>query len=170
MNERERLNELVSAYGGMTDQALSLDEAGACAFRYGEAGDLAHVQLLEDSGCAVLWATIGFLAPDRNAPLRVVRLLQMQDLGCEADGFTLGAEPGTGRVVIAAHRAVSDIADAASLAGWADALVAAVEAVRGSLREDFPVEMDDFDLSEVDLGDEGEDDLDETDDDSGEEA
>jgi len=170
MNERERLDELVAAYGGMTDQTLSLDAAGACAFRYGDVGDLAHVELLEESGCVVLWATVGFLAPDRNAPLRVVRLLQMQDLGCEADGFTLGAEPGTGRIVIAARRAVADIPDAAALAGWVDGLVAAVGAVRGSIREDFPVEMEDFELSELDLGDEGEDDLDEAEVDSGEEA
>jgi len=168
MNERERLDELVAAYGEMTGQALSPDAAGACVFRYGESGDSAHFEFLADSGCVVLWATVGFLAPDRNAPLRVVRLLQMQDLGGEADGFTLGAEPGKGRVVIAARRAVADIADATSLAGWVDGLVAAVEAVRDSLREDFPVEMEDFDLSAVDLGDE--DDLDEAEDDGGREV
>jgi len=157
VSARERLSELVVRFGEISDQSLSLDDAGACAFRFGENGDLGHFQLLEDSATVILWATVGFLPPDSLAPLRVVRLLQFQDLGQDADGFTLGSEPGTGRVVIAARRAVEEIEDSSVLAGWTDRLTKAVRSVRTSLVDDFPMQPEDFRPLEVDLDDDGED-------------
>lgn len=157
MNARERMNELLERFGEMNDQKLSLDDAGACAYRFGEAADLGHFEFLEESGCVLLWATVGFLPPDRHSPFRVVRLLQLQDLGQGADGFTLGAEAKNGRVVIAARRAVDEIEDSAVLAGWADSLAEAVRAVREEMVDAFPVEQDDFSVITTDLDDEGED-------------
>lgn len=157
MSARERLSELVIRFGEIGDQSLVLDEAGACAFRFGENGDLGHFQLLADSEAVVLWATVGFLPPDNLSPLRIVRLLQFQDLGQDAEGFTLGSEPGTGRVIIAARRTVEEIEDSSVLAGWVDRLTTAVRSVRTSLVDDFPMQPEDFFPLEVDLEDEGED-------------
>jgi len=156
MSARERLSELVVRFGEISDQSLSLDDAGSCAFHFGENGDLGHFQLLEDSETVILWATVGFLPPDTLAPLRDVRLLQLQDLGEDADGFTLGSEPGTGRVVIAVRRPVEEIEDSSVLAVWSDHLTKAVRSVRTSMVDYLPMQQD-FRPLEVDLGDEGED-------------
>lgn len=157
MNEREQCDELLRRFGGLCDQQLSLGELNDCSFRFGETNELGHFQYLERSAQLVLWATVGFLPPDRFAPLRMARLMQMQDLGGDSGGFTLGTEPETGRVVAVARRAPAEL-DSASLAGWVDELDKALGRIRQALAEEFPVEIGDFDLLAVGLGDENESD------------
>lgn len=156
MSGRETFDRLVREFGQDRSQELALDELDACAFRFGDTAEIGHFQFLPKSDNVVLWATVGFLPPDAWAPLRVVRLLQMQDFGAQTHGFVLGAEKGTGRLVAFSRRALSELDGVGALAGWSDLLEAAVKDVRQAMVDEFPVETDDFNISEVELGDEGE--------------
>jgi len=155
----DRFEELVKTFGERIEQSLEVKGGTSAVFRFGEQEDLGHLQYLPQSENIVIWATVGFLPPDGLAPMRAVRILQFLDLVPEIHGFTLGAEPGTGRLVASARRTREELEDVAVLVTLVDELAEVVRTVRTELADALPVEFEDFDAAEVDLGDEGEDSL-----------
>lgn len=132
------LLEEVNAASGL---ALELDDANGCTFPYN--GTAFNVTVLPESGYALLYASLGDLGDDVNAPGRAAWLLEANDAFLGSGGFTLALDEKTNRVFAIDRRLVSDLDGADTFAGWLEMLDTCVGDIRRAVEVKFPYVDDD---------------------------
>lgn len=93
---------------------------------------------LPESEQVVVWATLGFLADDANAPLRVRLLMQWNDDPQVTNGFTFGLDGRDGRVLVHDRRSVRFLDNVDKLAAWLEILVDLIVKTRDRLDSEAP--------------------------------
>ena len=136
MDAFDDFRRALAKLGEKTGLSLSAEE-NHCSFTVDESVDV-NLEFLEESVSAVLWAAVGVLPNDGRAGERAMRLLEMNEPGGEARGFTLAMDED-GRVLVAhARRDVEEGISANILAAWIDDLVTLVENIREEFAERYP--------------------------------
>lgn len=101
---------------------------------------IVNIHYLDQSDTVLLWSPVGGFggtdAPDAGA--KALALLRLGDLGGPSAGFTLALDADADAVIALDRRGAQVVASADALAGWIEALVRAVRAVREHFAVNFP--------------------------------
>lgn len=101
---------------------------------------IVNIHYLDRSDTVLLWSPVGGFggtdAPDAGA--KALALLRLGDLGGSSAGFTLALDADADAVIALDRRGAQVVASADALAGWIEALVRAVRAVREHFAVNFP--------------------------------
>lgn len=141
MTAREQFEAVLADFSADSGLALKLGTDNTATL---EKDDLVLTLVyLPESEQVVAWSTLGFLADDANAPLRVRLLMQWNDDPQMTNGFTLSLDPSDNRVLVHDRRSVRFLDSADKLAVWLGILVDLLVTARSRLDREAPFVDDD---------------------------
>lgn len=143
MNDlREQFEDVLEEFSSATGLDVTLVQDAACLTVDDEI--VVNIHYMDQSDTVLLWAPVGGFggtdAPDAGD--KALALLRIGDLGGPVAGFTLALDADADVVLAMDRRSARVLSSADALAGWIEALVRAVRAVRERFAADFPAEED----------------------------
>lgn len=139
---REQFEGVLAEFSEATGLGVALIQDAACLTVDDEI--VVNIHYMDQSDTVLLWAPVGGFggtdAPDAGAKAQA--LLRLGDLGGPAEGFTLALDADADLVLALDRRSARVVSSADALAGWIEALVRAVRAVREHFAANFPASED----------------------------
>lgn len=139
---REQFEDVLEEFSAATGLDVSLVGDAACLTVDEEI--IVNIQYMDQSDTVLLWSPVGGFggtdAPDAGA--KALALLRLGDLGGPSAGFTLALDADADVVLALDRRSARVVSSADALAGWIEALVRAVRAVREHFAVNFPAGED----------------------------
>ncbi len=137
---KEQFEAVLADFGGLVKQDLAFDGDNFTTFTVDDEV-IVNLRYLPDADYVLAFAPVGRLAADDpSIGDKAIELLRLNEIGGPARGFTLALDENAELVLAMDRRDALELADVDALAGWMEALVAAVRDVRAQFANRFPEE------------------------------
>ena len=149
MTSREQFEAVLADFSAASGIELKLGADNVAMFHRGDV--FLTLVYLPESEHVVAWSTLGFLADDANAPLRVRLLLEWNDDPEVTNGFSFALDEQDGRVIAHDRRSVRFLDNADKLAVWLEILADLIVEARERLDREAPFADDDLPEPDIEI-------------------